>query len=68
MGVGGTSNTCQAYTGANEPGITAYQAVSGISSNAGTFFDNEQISGLNAVFASIATLITGPRLIPNDQQ
>jgi Flp pilus assembly protein TadG len=65
QGVGGTSNTCQAYTGANEAGITAYQAVQGISSNAGTFFDNEQITGLDSVFASVATLITGPRLIPN---
>jgi Flp pilus assembly protein TadG len=68
MGVGGTSNTCQSYTGANEPGITAYQAVQQISSNAQTFFDNEQVDGLDAVFASIATLITGPRLIPNDLQ
>jgi hypothetical protein len=67
-GVGGTSNTCQAYTGATEAGITAYGAVSGIASNAGTFFDNEQVTGLDAVFASVATLITGPRLIPNDQQ
>jgi hypothetical protein len=67
-GVGGTSNTCQAYTGATEPGITAYGAVAGIASNAGTFFDNEQVTGLDAVFASVATLITGPRLIPNNQQ
>ena len=29
-GVGGTSNTCQAYTGATESGITAYGAVQGI--------------------------------------
>ena len=68
MGQGATSNTCQSYTGATEPGITAYSAVAGISSNAGTFFDNEQVTGLDAVFASIATLITGPRLIPNGMQ
>jgi trimeric autotransporter adhesin len=38
MGVGGTSNTCQSYTGALEsPSISAYSAVQGISSNAGTF-------------------------------
>jgi hypothetical protein len=68
-GQGATSNTCQSYTGSNEsPSITAYAAVAGISSNSGTFFDNEQVTGLDAVFASIATLITGPRLIPNDQQ
>jgi Putative Flp pilus-assembly TadE/G-like len=68
MGQGATSNTCQSYTGATESGITAYQAVQNISSNSGTFFDNEQVTGLDAVFASIATLITGPRLIPNGQQ
>ncbi|HVM57821.1 MAG TPA: vWA domain-containing protein [Gaiellaceae bacterium] len=68
QGVGGTSNTCQAYNGTNEAGITAYQAVQGIASNAQTFFDNEQVDGLDAVFASVATLITGPRLIPNDLQ
>jgi len=68
QGVGGTSNTCQSYTGATETGITAYQAVQGIASNAQTFFDNEQVSGLDAVFASVATLITGPRLIPNSLQ
>ena len=68
-GQGATSNTCKSYTGSNEsPSITAYSAVAGIASNAGTFFDNEQVTGLDAVFASIATLITGPRLIPNDQQ
>ena len=66
MGQGATSNTCKAYTGATEAGITAYQAVQNISSNAGTFFDNEQVTGLDSVFASIATLITGPRLIPNN--
>jgi Flp pilus assembly protein TadG len=65
MGQGATSNTCQSYTGATESGITAYQAVQQISSNSGTFFDNEQVTGLDSVFASIATLITGPRLIPN---
>jgi Flp pilus assembly protein TadG len=65
MGQGATSNTCQSYTGATEPGITAYQAVQSISSNSGSFFDNEQVTGLDSVFASIATLITGPRLIPN---
>lgn len=64
-GQGATSNTCKSYTGATESGITAYGAVQGISSNAGTFFDNEQVTGLDSVFASIATLITGPRLIPN---
>ena len=36
----------------------------GIASNAGTFFDNEQVTGLDAVFASIATLITGPAADP----
>ena len=66
-GVGGTSNRCFSYSGADEsPTITAFGAVQGISSNASTFFDNESVAGLDAVFASVAALITGPRLIPND--
>jgi len=68
MGVGGTSNRCFSYTGADEsPAITAYTAVSQISSRPDTFFDNESVDGLDAVFAAVATRITGPRLIPNDQ-
>ena len=67
-GVGGTSNLCYSYTGANEsPAITAYTAVSEISSRPDTFFDNESVDGLDAVFSAVATRITGPRLIPNDQ-
>ena len=66
-GVGGTSNRCFSYTGADEsPSITAYSAVSQISSRPDTFFDNESVDGLDAVFAAVATRITGPRLIPND--
>jgi hypothetical protein len=68
-GVGGTANRCFSYTGADEsPSITAYSAVQQISSNADTFFDNESVDGLDAVFAAVANLITGPRLIPNDLQ
>jgi Flp pilus assembly protein TadG len=68
-GVGGTSNRCFSYTGADEsPTITAYGAVQGISSDSSTFFDNESVDGLNEVFSAVAALITGPRLIPNDQQ
>jgi von Willebrand factor type A domain. len=68
-GVGGTSNRCFSYTGADEsPSITAYSAVQGISSDSTTFFDNESVDGLNEVFSAVAALITGPRLIPNDQQ
>ncbi|HVP76086.1 MAG TPA: pilus assembly protein TadG-related protein [Gaiellaceae bacterium] len=66
QGVGGTSNTCQSYTGATETGITAYSALQQIASRADTFFDNESVDGLDAVFAAVATRITGPRLIPND--
>jgi len=65
-GQGSTSNGCKSYSGANEsPSITAYSAVQNISSNSSTFFDNETVSGLDAVFAAVANLITGPRLIPN---
>ena len=66
QGVGGTSNTCQSYTGATETGITAYSALAQIASRADTFYDNESVTGLDAVFAAVATAITGPRLIPND--
>jgi hypothetical protein len=67
QGIGGTSNTCQSYTGANEsPAITAYSALQQIASRPDTFFDNESVDGLDAVFAAVATRITGPRLIPND--
>jgi hypothetical protein len=67
QGIGGTSNTCQSYTGALEsPSITAFNALSQIASRPDTFFDNESVTGLDAVFAAVATRITGPRLIPND--
>ena len=66
QGVGGTSNVCESYTGATETGITAYSALQQIASRADTFFDNESVDGLDAVFAAVATRITGPRLIPND--
>lgn len=66
QGQGGTSNVCESYTGATETGITAYSALQQIASRADTFFDNESVDGLDAVFAAVATQITGPRLIPND--
>jgi len=67
QGQGGTSNVCESYTGATETGITAYTALQQIASRADTFFDNESVGGLDATFAAVATQITGPRLIPNDQ-
>ena len=67
QGVGGTSNTLPVLHAApTETGITAYSALQQIASRADTFFDNESVDGLDAVFAAVATRITGPRLIPND--
>jgi len=74
QGSGGQSNACVVYTSptnANNakpevPSITAYSALSQIASRPETFFDNESVTGLDAVFAAVATQITGPRLIPND--
>ena len=74
QGANGQSNACVVYvspTNANNPknevpSITAYSALSQIASRPDTFFDNESVSGLDAVFAAVATQITGPRLIPND--
>jgi len=74
QGAGGSSNACVVYpspTNANNakpevPSITAYSALQQIASRPDTFFDNESVSGLDAVFAAVATAITGPRLIPND--
>jgi Flp pilus assembly protein TadG len=64
---GGGANICTSYTGARETGITAYTALQQISSKPEDFFVQDSGS-LVAVFAQIATMITGPRLIPDNLQ
>jgi hypothetical protein len=64
---GGGANVCTSYTGANETGITAYSALQQIASKPQNFFVQDSGS-LVSIFAQIATLITGPRLIPDALQ
>lgn len=67
--IGGGANRCtaQSYFGPDEkPAITAYQALSQIASSASTFYNEPAIESLNGIFATIATQLTGPRLIRDD--
>jgi hypothetical protein len=64
---GGGANICTSYTGAAENGITAYSALQQIASTPQDFFVQDSGS-LVAIFAQIATMITGPRLIPDSLQ
>jgi Flp pilus assembly protein TadG len=62
----GGANRCQAqsYEGPDEqPRITAYSALSQIASRADTFYNQPAPGSLNALFAHVATKISGPRLI-----
>jgi hypothetical protein len=66
---GGASNRCQAQSpsGPDEsPAITAFQALSQIASNSGTFYNQPSPGSLDGIFANVAAKITGPRLIPDN--
>ena len=61
---GGTANICKSYTGSNEtPAITAYSAISQISSGSGFFFNQPAAGELQTIYTQIAAEISGARLI-----
>lgn len=61
---GGGANVCKSYTGATEsPAITAYSAISQISSGASYFFNQPAAGELQTIYTQIAAEISGARLI-----
>lgn len=67
--MGGGSNRCQSMSpsGPDEsPAITAYTALSQIASRSDTFFNQPTAGSLNAIFARVASMITGPRLVDDN--
>ena len=65
---GGGANRCQAQSpsGPDEsPAITAYAALQQIASSGSTFYNQPSPGSLAAIFAQVASQITGPRLIPD---